>query len=815
MKWTIIFVLFVAGVCNVHAQKNIKEPGIESGSSINIPTGEVNKVFVKPRKENQLLKSAQSSQISFEVEYVNFPDEAKQAFEYALSIWENLLTSTVPVKIKATWEGFDNEALAQARPSTFHHNFNGAQFSDVYYPVALVEKLSGENINSSDADIFCSFNSNYNWYFGTDGNTPTSKYDFVSAVLHEIVHGLGFSGFLKNNGQNGYFDNSNNQPSIYDYYLFNNQNQQLANHTIFHSPSTDLHEQLTSDAVKFYSPDNSAGEEHTHDWVFAPTNWSAGASIYHLETGSGLMDAYMHKGEALHSPEETTLEILSEIGWNSIVFDFDELKDIEETVAAVPVEVGFLSDFAVNGSKMNITFSQDYFISTNNAEMQYYASSNTFKGELPIDFFQGNLQYYFTLETEGGKIYKLPSTAPDRKFVLRIGPDYSAPTIVHNPVKVISKSEPLVNLSAKAQDNIGINSVKIEYKVNGIVQEPVALHNEEKDIYKGIIDLEEKSAIGDKIEYRLLAEDNSSRGNRRVLPSSGYYSVEVFQTQSPVRSYVTDFEYSASDFIVADFAISPVPGFSSSVMHSKHPYPVSAFENEKYNLIAQLKTPVILEEGGQMTFDEVVLVEPGQANTRYTDEMFWDYVIVEGSKDDGKSWTPMTDGYDSGFDQAWFDTFKSSFINNNSNANGQENLFLKRTINLTESAEFNEGDTVIFRFRLASDKSVSGWGWAIDNLEIQKGFATDSEMIAKTDINVYPNPFSNSFYVDYSDLQDYNQVEILVTDMFGKIVYHESGIDAFYASKKQVDLSDKSPGMYLVNVRNENSIISKNKIIKK
>lgn len=816
MKWTLIFVLFVAGVCNVHAQeKNTDKSGIESGSSINIPTGEVNKIFVKPRGKSPRLKSAQSNQISFEVEYVDFPDEAKQAFEYALSIWKDLLTSTVPVKIKATWEAFDNGALAHARPSTFHHNFNGAQFSDVYYPVALVEKLSGENINSSDADIVCSFNSNYNWYFGNDGNTSTSKYDFVSAVLHEIVHGLGFSGFLNDNGQSGYFDNGNSQPSIYDYYLFNNQNQQLADNTIFHSPSANLHQQLTSNAVKFYSPDNSAGEEHTHDWVYAPSNWSAGASIYHLETGSGLMDAYMHKGEALHSPEETTLEILSEMGWNSIVFDFEELKDKEEPVAEVPVEVGFLSDIAVDGSKMNITFSKDYFISTHTAEMQYNASSNTFKGELPLDFFQGNLQYYFTLETEGGKIYKLPSTAPDRKFVLRIGPDYSAPTVVHNPVKVISKSESLVNFSAKAQDNIGINSVKIEYKVNGVTQEPVALHNEEKDIYKGILDLEKKSISGDKIEYRLIAEDKSSRGNKRILPSSGYYSVEVFHTQTPVHSYVTDFEYSASDFIVADFAISPLPGFSTSVMHSKHPYSVSAFENEKYNLIAQLKTPVILEEGGQMTFDEVVLVEPGQVNTRYTDEMFWDYVIVEGSKDDGKSWIPLTDGYDSGYDSNWYDTFKSSFINNNSNANGQENLFLKRTIDLTETEEFNAGDTVIFRFRLASDKSVSGWGWAIDNLEIQKGFATDSEMIAQTDMNVYPNPFSNSFFVDCSGLQDYNQVEIVVTDMFGKIVYHETGIDAFYASKKQVDLSDKSPGMYLVNVRNENSIISKNKIIKK
>jgi hypothetical protein len=53
-------------------------------------------------------------------------------------------------------------------------------------------------------------------------------------------------------------------------------------------------------------------------------------------------------------------------------------------------------------------------------------------------------------------------------------------------------------------------------------------------------------------------------------------------------------------------------GFSDNILHTIHPYPVSALKDEKYNLIAQLKYPVILQEGGEMRFDEVVLVEPGE-----------------------------------------------------------------------------------------------------------------------------------------------------------------------------------------------------------
>ncbi|MFW5832380.1 MAG: hypothetical protein ACOCVA_08995, partial [Prolixibacteraceae bacterium] len=747
MKLTLIILLFISGILTVTAQEDIKNSGIESGSSINIPTGEVNKIFVRPIEKENHLKSAQASQIDFEVTYINFPAEAKQAFEYAVSIWENLLTSTVPVKIEATWEKFDNGALALGRPGTFHVNSDGAQIPDTYYPVALAEKLAGKNINSAEADIICRFNSNYPWYFGTDGNTPASKYDFVTAVLHEIVHGLGFSGFFENDGQNGYFGNTNNFPSIYDYYLFNHQNQQLSDASIFSVPSYELHQQLTSEAVKFYSSDNSGDHEHTPDWVFAPSSWSEGASIYHLEPGNGLMDAYIHKGEAIHAPEESTLEILADIGWKSVVFDFEELKDIEEPVAEIPVEVGVFSDFEVSGSQLKIIFSKDYFISSDSADFGYDTDSKKFSGNLPLDFFQGNLQYFFKLETAGGKLFKHPSTAPSRKFSLRIGPDYSAPTVIHNPVKVISNSEPAINLTAEAHDNIGINSVKIEYKVNGVLQQPVSLVNQEDDIYKGVVELEEQSLNGDNIEYRIIAEDKSSRGNKCILPSSGYYSVSVFQPEDPVVSYVTDFENSATDFFMADFSVSPVPGFSSTVLHTKHPYPVSAIENEKYNLISQLKTPVILKEDGIMTFDEVVLVEPGQPETTYLDEMFWDFVIVEGSKDGGRNWYPLTDGYDSGFDESWKNKFESSWINNTSCANGQEDLFLKRSINLTENTGFNAGDTLIFRFRLASDKSVSGWGWAIDNLEIQKGFTTGSDdVIAEEEISVYPNPFNSSFY---------------------------------------------------------------------
>ena len=81
-----------------------------------------------------------------------------------------------------------------------------------------------------------------------------------------------------------------------------------------------------------------------------------------------------------------------------------------------------------------------------------------------------------------------------------------------------------------------------------------------------------------------------------------------------------------------------------------------------------------------MTFDEVVLVEPGEDGTIYTEESFWDFVIVEGSKNNGKSWLPVTNGYDSREDDLWNSYFTDNLKSAVSEAAGQENLFLQQTI---------------------------------------------------------------------------------------------------------------------------------------
>jgi hypothetical protein len=232
------------------------------------------------------------------------------------------------------------------------------------------------------------------------------------------------------------------------------------------------------------------------------------------------------------------------------------------------------------------------------------------------------------------------------------------------------------------------------------------------------------------------------------------------------------------------------------MMHTAHPYPVSALENENYNLVSQLKHPIVLKENGKMTFDEIVLVETGETNASFTDKSFYDYVIVEGSRDGGKTWLPVTEGYDSGSNDQWAASLKSSLINNTITA-AREDMFVQRTINLTASTGFYAATQSCSVFRLSSDKSVNGWGWPIDNLKIQDG-TDDEKIIAEDQIRVYPNPFSSNFFIECSNDSGLAAVDIRVTDLTGKTVFRETWSDSHFNSKKQVDLSDIKPGIYLV-----------------
>lgn len=823
MRWTLISFLCIITFSSVFGQKTLSENIIQGRSPINIGLDEVRKSFVPPTMGNPLLKSGMSKECDINVTFVNFPEEAKSAFEYAISIWEQNISSPIPINILAKWEALNGNELANCQAATFQKNFSAAPLTNVYYPIALVEKLMGKEMNGSkDPDIVCSLNNQASWYFGTNGDTPETQYDLVTVALHEIAHGLGFSGFFIDEEGKGEISNPTKTPSAYDYYVFNHQNQRISDNSIFISPSDELHNQLTSNSLNFnYNDDYNITGSAT---IFSPSTWNPGGSIYHLKSNNTstanheLMSPFSYKGEAIHNPGENTLHILSEIGWNAVMFKMAEISDIEETSAELPVKSNLSTTLNINQSSVKIIFSYDYFKSKDSIKLVYNNLTSQFEGKLPINFHKGNVQYYYSANTIDNQIRTFPNHAPSNMLSFKIGPDYYPPVLEHNPVNLVSASTSSIDLSAVAKDNMGISSVKVEYKINGIDYDPTVLTSEISDFYHGQLNIPVHLNENDLVEYRVVAEDNSNRKNKMYSPANGYYTLKVVENYKPVTEYSSDFNSTSNDFAINDFEVSTPVGFSNGALHSVTPYTESQIAGEKQNLTAQLKYPVILEDNGQMSFDEIVLVEPGETGSAFTDDNFWDYVIVEASKDSGKTWKPLANGYDSGQDKTWEDQFTSTLKSNISYASGNENMYLNHTINLTDNEDFTAGDTVLIRFRLASDNTINGWGWSIDNLKIQNNNVetNKNDMIAANNINIYPNPFSDNIYIDCNSIASNEpaSVEIMITDMTGKTVYRETNFDIKYNPKLQVDLSTIRPGMYLASVTDKNFNTITKRIIK-
>ncbi len=781
----------------------------EKREQINIASQRVNQTYI-PRPE--MLKSGNAKRANFEVEFVNFPENAKTAFNEAISIWGSLISSEVTIHVSARWEDLAGNILAFCKPASYYKNFEGAQVADAYYPVALVEKLSGENTNDSDPDIICTINKNTSWYFGTDGKTTSGKYDFVTAVLHEIAHGLGFTGFLEVENNEGFFDNSSNTPSIYDYFILNHLNQQIADKSLFNSPSSALSEQLTSEKLKIENPVMNLKDATAPVWIYAPGSWVEGSSIYHLNSSS-LMAPSLMKGNAIHNPGENVLSILNEIGWNSVLFNHNKVKDFETACNSVPMSFSLISDYSIDITSAKLVYSSNYFTTCDTTSL-VTTNGNLFSGQLATSNKIGIFQYYFILNTSDGRRFSYPSLAPGKKLSFRIGTDYTAPVIKHIPVQLISEDLQQLPISAKVDDNLGVKSVKVEYKINGILQNALVLNNDSASVFSALASFAGTDNLN-SFEYRIIAEDASNSKNKSYSPQSGFYSVDIFRAENPVSEYSSDFNSTTNDFYCNGFQVSKETGFSNASLHSVHPYTTSTDDDEKINLVSQLKYPVIVKNNGILSFDEVVLVEPGLEDLNYKNELFWDYVIVEASLDNGLTWLPLIDGYDSQINQEWNSTFNSSIVNNSSTSNGTEKMYVNHEINLTDNTGLAEGDVIFVRFRLASDESVNGWGWAIDNLEIQtKEEVTNTEIAPDYEVKVYPNPCPDFLKFDFSNSLTPSQIEVAVYDLSGKTVYKELWADIAWNTHKEIDLTKLHSGIYMVQAIDENANKFTQKIVK-
>ena len=679
-------------------------------------------------------KLTSSNAAVFEVTYIDFTTEQQDAFQFAVDIWSTLLQSDVPIHLTAKMSPLGEGILGQTTVPARYANFDNAQKVNTYYVVTMAEKIAGHDLNDpGDPDITMEFSNNFPWYYGLDGSTPSNKFDFVSVILHEIGHGLGFSdGTVENNGT-GYYT-VYGAPMIYDRHIETLDEKNIVD--TFDTGTTELGDALTSGGLFFRSFSFPLTDERPV--LFAPIVWDPGSSIAHLdeETYNNTPDALMTPrfgfGESIHDPG-LVLEMFEDMGWVSMEIKHQKILDTEDSLTDHTLTVIAKGDSAVLADGVNLHYTYANFSNEVVANMSPTGNPDEYSAIIPATGAEQVVSYYVNVDAIGGRSFTSPGEAPSYFWQFVMAKDTIAPVIEHEPLSIVFLHDAVVPLEATVTDNIGVGDVTLTYKVNNGAETSVVvpLINSSSDgIYEGHYSLNwDIGALGvvqgDTVKYKLSVQDVAANPNIGILPQSDFINIDIEEINPAAYLYQNDFNQTTHDFVGAGFSIKPETGFDSDAIQSNHPYRTVDGVGPADSLILyyMLKTPIILSsKDASLNFDEVVLVEPGTTGTNFGDDQFWDYVIVEGSNNLGVNWKPLADGYDSREQQIWEDKWNSDTDannNNNSLALGDKSLFFNKEIDMTANGNFNAGDTILIRFKMYVDQLTAGWGWAVDNLKVQ------------------------------------------------------------------------------------------------
>lgn len=711
-------------------------------------SGKVNRIYIPP-PEGFLKNRDKKGGASINVYYTGFTATAKNAVEYAVSILESVLPDDVNISIVASWKNITTSGVLANSSSTGYALGSGIDAFKPWaiYPAALAEKIAGEALNGEmEGDIELNINSSVSWYYGTDGNTPTLRYDLVTVVIHEIIHGLGFFDSFYVESTTGSYGAAT-IPFIYDTFVEDLDGYLLTDTNRYPNPSVALKNQITGRLLWFDGPVVSSQTGGLRARLYVPSTYDPGSSIAHLDedtytssSGNALMTPFIDKGEAIHNPGSLTLAMLGDLGWINTRIVHEELKDTEEAVTSLTVSAEILSDTSFNRNNVGLTWSYDNFKTSSSTWMTPPAAGNIFTATIPVPAYESRVDYFISARDYFSRSFLMPSDTSN-PFSVYVGTDTVSPVILHSAADYYFSLIDSINITAQADDNIEVDTVYIEYKVNDGPLNYKGLVHGNGAYYSVGLDAKLLSLQGgDSLQYRITALDKAASPNTSTIPSAGFFCVRIEQINAVQESYTTNFAYSAGDFLTSGFTVTTPQGFTNFGLHTKHPYESPEESGDSIGYIAMLRTPLRFDESGMMiSYNEVVLVEPGEEGAPFGDDYFYDYVAVEGSKDFGKSWFYLADGYDSRLKDQWIDAYNGSIVGNNSTYTGTGSMLVNHTIFPKVSLFISPGDTMLVRFRLFSDPYANGWGWCIENLHIGPVIDNVNEITISPAV-IWPNP---------------------------------------------------------------------------
>jgi len=233
----------------------------------------------------------------------------RTATEFSLELWSEQLAGSEPVYINVDLYSLGQGVLGMTFfPQCFYN-----PSENIWYPSALWRQLVGYGIPWME-DISIVMNSDYGFYYRLDGNT--NGMDFVTIMIHEITHGLGF-GCYCNPDDGDFFYGA---PGTYDCQLY----QGLSGKSFIELSPSERAALMVSNNLYAGAPNSNLIKANNGVRVkmYAPPNYSPGSSAHHWDNNVGFINFMQYAYQyPLHTFNNRKIGILKDMGWTTPVID--------------------------------------------------------------------------------------------------------------------------------------------------------------------------------------------------------------------------------------------------------------------------------------------------------------------------------------------------------------------------------------------------------------------------------------------------------------------------------------------------------------
>ena len=306
---------------------------------------------------------------------ITLGQQRQNVIHFAARLLEQVIDSSVPITIDAEFDSLSCSStvatLGSSGPSSYHYGNASSNYpvANTYYVQALANSITGNDLSTA-SDMTLTFNSdidnnndclaNRNWYYGLDGDASAQDIDFLSTVLHETLHGLGFLTLVNvNTGSR-----LNNRDDIFSLMLEDHSEgktwQQMTNAERVDSASDDPDLHWIGSNVQADIGILSAGTNQGHVRMHAPSPINSGSSVSHF---SNNVSPFELMQPSLNQPANSiglAKALLQDIGWATSLGDKPIIANIGnvEIINSSPTNISFaLLDNDTDITAVNISAS--------------------------------------------------------------------------------------------------------------------------------------------------------------------------------------------------------------------------------------------------------------------------------------------------------------------------------------------------------------------------------------------------------------------------------------------------------------------------